>query len=285
MRSFGPGRPDARSVARWRTFVGPFVKLAFRPRLEGVDNLPDRGPFMVVANHSGLGLAEEVSLIVCFPGLSQRRIAAMVHPTSMRAWPIGGWMRRLGAIPSTYEAAEAAVAAGASLLVFPGGDHEAVRPVWQAGQVQFAGRKGFLKIARKARLPIVPMGIRGSHYTAPILRRSGRLLPWLLVLPRLLGIRRRYPITLLGALATALLFALGPVANWVLTALLAWLILATPLSHLPWVPWPIRIRIGDPIPHAELFGEGESEGALERAYERVQSAVQELVEAPRPPPS
>jgi 1-acyl-sn-glycerol-3-phosphate acyltransferase len=55
------------------------------------------------------------------------------------------------------------------VLIFPGGDHEAFRPVWQAYRVDMANRKGFLRIARRAWVPIVPLGIRGSQFALPIL--------------------------------------------------------------------------------------------------------------------
>jgi 1-acyl-sn-glycerol-3-phosphate acyltransferase len=269
-----PGKPDPRAVARWRRYAAPLVRLAFRPRITGIENLPTDRPFMLVANHSGLGLAEIMSLIVCF--LDQigttLALAPMVHPISMNAWPAGSWMRRLGAIPSTD--ANAALAKGISVLVFPGGDHEAMRPVWQANRVDFAGRQGFLKIARAAKVPIVPLGIRGSHYTAPIVYRSSKWLPRLLVLPYLVGIRKRFPLTLAGITGLALLIALGPIVSWWLTTILAMLWIALPLSQLPWIPWPIRMRIGAPIEHVALFGESND---LEEPYERVRSEVQALV--------
>jgi hypothetical protein len=33
-------------------------------------------------------------------------------------------MAKIGALPSTYQAAEAALRAGVPVMVFPGGDHE-----------------------------------------------------------------------------------------------------------------------------------------------------------------
>ncbi len=272
-----PGQLDPRAVRRWQRYAAPLVRLAFRPRLRGTDRLPAHGPYMLVSNHSGMGLAEIMAIIVCWLSAwgTSRPIAAMVHPLSFHSFPAGGWMRRLGAIPSTYPAAKAALAAGIPVLVFPGGDHESMRPIWQARQVQLAGRKGFLKIARDARVPILPMGIRGSHYTAPILWRSDRALAWLLVLPRLLGIRR-YALTLLGVLGVAALFALGPLVSWWLTAALAWLWLVLPLHQLPWVPWTIRMEIGAPIGAGELFPD-DSDEALDAAYARVQVEVQSLV--------
>jgi 1-acyl-sn-glycerol-3-phosphate acyltransferase len=272
--SLTPGVRDPRSAARWRRYVAPVVRLAFRPHLEGIEHLDRERPVMLVANHSGLGFAEIVALIACLldqldPAI---RIAAMVHPISMNAWPAGGWMRRLGAIPSTYEDATAALANGISVLVFPGGDHESMRPIWQANRVDFNGRQGFLKIARAANVPIVPLGIRGSHYTVPIVYRSGRLLPRLLVVPYLVGFRKRFAVTLLGLLGAAALFAFGPVWTWWTTAAhaLAWL--GLPLSQLPWIPWTIRMRIGAPLHPDELF-RGD---ALEPAYERVCGEIRRL---------
>ena len=271
---------DPRAVARWRRYVAPIVRLAWRPRLEGLANLPV-GPFMLVANHSGLGNAEIMSLIVAYleHGGAERAIAPMVHPWSMNAWPQGAWMKQLGAIPSTYEAADATLAAGIPVLVFPGGDHEATRPVWQANQVQFAGRKGFLKIARKAGVPIVPLGIRGSHFTAPVLYRSGTLLPRLLIVPGLLGIRKRFPITLSAVIVAGAMAALavaGIAPPW-LAALVAWLFAASPLATLPWIPWSISMQIGRPIAARELFGDGTDDRMLDAAYARVEDAVHALV--------
>jgi 1-acyl-sn-glycerol-3-phosphate acyltransferase len=80
--------------------------------LENVGNLPVTGPYLLVANHSGLGNPDIVFLIAAFvdhPGV--RFPAAMVHPVSFNS-PAGVWMLNLGAIPSTYEAALGALAAG-----------------------------------------------------------------------------------------------------------------------------------------------------------------------------
>jgi 1-acyl-sn-glycerol-3-phosphate acyltransferase len=273
---------DPRARQRWLRYVRPLVRLAFRPRFEGTENLPSQGPYLLVSNHSGAGNAEIMSLVIFF---LQRHetigpIAAMVHPLSFNAWPHGTWMRRLGAIPSTYAAALAALAQGVSVLVMPGGDHEDQRPIWQARRVDFAGRKGFLKIARQAKVPIVPMGISGSHYTTPILWRSDFILPRLLIIPHLIGMKR-YALTLAGAMGVILLCLWKPAQSLWLTALLAWLWLVLPFATLPWIPWPIRARIGKPIPSEELFADDE-DATLDRAYARIESAVQSLIRQPQP---
>jgi 1-acyl-sn-glycerol-3-phosphate acyltransferase len=267
-----PGHPDPIAVRRWQRYAAPLIRLAFRPTLEGIEHLPRDRPVMIVANHSGLGLAEIMALVVCLLGKlgTSLRIAPMVHPISMNSWPAGRWMRRLGAIPSTYEDARAAIAAGMTVLVFPGGDHESMRPIWQASRVDFNGRQGFLKIARESGVPVVPLGIRGSHFTAPIVYRSGKWLPRLLGLPYLMGFRKRFPLTLAGVLGVAALFAFGPIWTWWLTAILAVLVVSLPISQLPWLPWKIHMRFGPPIANADLFTSDD----MAVAYERVRTAIE-----------
>ncbi len=267
-----PGRPQAKAVSRWRRFAAPLIRLAFRPKLFGTEHLSGDSAVMIVANHSGLGLAEIMALVVCLLEKygTDLRIAPMVHPISLNAWPAGGWMRRLGAIPSTYQDAEAALAAGFSILVFPGADHESMRPLWQANRVDFKGRQGFLKIAQAGNVPIVPLGIRGSHYTLPVLYRGGAWLPRALVFPYLMGVRKRYPLTLAGVLGVAAMIVFGPIWTWWLTALLSLLVLGTPISQLPWIPWTIRMKFGPPMSLEQVFCDDD----LARAVERVRAGVE-----------
>jgi len=275
-----PGVVDLSALGFFQRWIAPIVRLAFRPRLVGLENLPTSGPYLLVANHSGLGVAEELALVERF---SERMafgqtIASMVHPISFNTWPASRFVRAFGSIPSTYAAAEAALARGIPVLVFPGGDHEVMRPVWQADRVDFAGRQGFLKIAHRTKVPIVPMGIRGSHYTTPVLWRSERVLSALLVFPRLLG-GRRFPLTLAAVLGAVAIFALGPMNIWV-TLALAYLWIVLPISQLPWIPASITITIGKPITHEQMFGrhdDAPNDASIDAAYVRVIGAVQELV--------
>jgi len=271
------GQPSPQILRVLRSYVRPMVKLLFRPTMKGIENLPASGPFLLVANHSaGAGAAE----IACFAHLYEseigldRRLNGFAHVFGFKVWLLKSLLRHLGAVPSTYEDAERALAEGVALLIFPGGDHEALRPIWQAGRVDFAGRKGFLKIARRAGVPIVPMGIHGSHYTAPILLRS-KTLAWLLVVPRLIGLKR-WGISLLGLIGAGLI-AMTPF-SWPVRAGLIWCWLWSPFVPLPIIPWTIRFRIGAPIPVDELFS-GDLDGALARVEGEVQRLVDQSSEA------
>ena len=264
-----PGVPDPDFARKLRRYLVPVVRLFFRPVLEGADRVPRQGPFLMVANHSGLGNPDIGCFVACFlenPDI--RYPAAMVHPVSLNSSLTGAWVAKMGAVPSTYEAALSALEAGVPVLVFPGGDIDATRPIWRAKQVDFGGRKGVLKIARRARVPIVPLGFRGTHYAAPILFWSA-LLSALLIVPRMTGVRR-FPVTLLGLLGAAAFLAAAPTIGWVLSAVLAFAWIVLPVSQVPWIPWKVHIRVGPAISAEELFPD-ESDDALERAYERVRA--------------
>lgn len=280
-----PGRPEPGLVRLVRRYLAPVIRLCHRPRLEGTEHLPPEGPFLLIANHSaGLGVSEILAFLVTY--LEQvgpeRRLAGFAHPTAFRIFPTSVVLPALGAVPSTYEAAHAALASGVPLLVFPGGDHETFRPIWQANRVDFGGRIGFLRIARSAGVPVVPLGIRGGHFTGPVLFRS-RLLATALVVPRLLGVKR-WGLSLLGVIVAALLVRYGP-AYWPVRAALVWIWLGSPLAFLPWVPWTLRLRIGAPLSPETLFPpsdedlpeEASGDESLRRALTQVQAAVQGLV--------
>ncbi len=267
-----PGRPSP-GLVRLARRVEPLVRLLHRPTLEGAEHLPRERPFLLIANHSaGIAISELLTFVTTYLRVvgPDRRLAGVALPIGFRVFPVSAGLRAVGAVPSTFEAMRAALEQGVPLLVFPGGDHEGLRPVWNAHEVDFGGRLGFLRLARETRVPIVPMGIRGSSFTAPILLRA-RWLATLLVQPRLIG-TKRWALSVLGVAVAAGLWWGLPLA-WPWRALTIWWWLGSPLVFLPWVPWTLRFRIGEPLSAEELFGEEPSDEVLPRALARVESAV------------
>jgi 1-acyl-sn-glycerol-3-phosphate acyltransferase len=61
------------------------------------------------------------------------------------------------------------------VTVFPGGDYEVFRPSWESAKVDFGGRTGFLRLALRKNVPIVPMVTIGGQETALFLSRGERL--------------------------------------------------------------------------------------------------------------
>lgn len=274
--------PGVVSPFALRVLSGPthsIVRVTHRATLSGTEHLPEGEPFLLVANHPpSLGLAEFTSFAALYAkrfGRS-RPLAGFAHAASFGWWPLSLVMRHIGAVPSTYDAAERALEARVPLVILPGGDHEGFRPFWQADRVDFCGRVGFLRIAHKAWVPVVPMGFHGV--TAPLLLRS-RMLAYLFVWPRLAGVKR-FGLSLLALLGAATILAFVPVA-WPWRVLLAWAWAASPLALVSCLPTRITIRIGPPLAPEELFGEraeGPADDAtLKQALAKVEAAVQALV--------
>jgi 1-acyl-sn-glycerol-3-phosphate acyltransferase len=88
---------------------------------------------------------------------------------------IGPYLRKIGAIPARNQEAEEALAAGALLLVYPGGDWEACRPWTERNNIEFGRRRGFVKLALRTGAPIVPVVTHGSHDAVFVLTRGDRI--------------------------------------------------------------------------------------------------------------
>src|SRR6185436_20441079 len=86
--------------------------------------------------------------------------------------PIGWMLRRFGTVEADPANAEQALDVGAMVTVFPGGDYEVNRPSWESAKVDFGGRKGFLRLALRKDVPIVPMVTIGGQETALFLSRG-----------------------------------------------------------------------------------------------------------------
>ncbi|MDB4943573.1 MAG: phospholipid/glycerol acyltransferase [Labilithrix sp.] len=272
-----PGQATPLAVRFLTRWALPVLRVFHRPSLTGTEHLPARGRYLLVANHpTSVGLGEFGSFAALWAERfgAARPLAGFAHAFAFGVWPLPWLFAQIGAIPSTYDAAERALRQEVPIVVFPGGDHEAFRPVTRAGVVDFAGRLGFLRIARKTGSPIVPMAFRG--YGAPFLHRS-RLLTYLFVWPWLCGIKR-YGLSVLAVLGAAAILVLVPLA-WPWRLLLAYAFAASPVALLPVWPATLRIVIGAPLaPEAlfELSHDASEEALLRAALARVERAVQAL---------
>jgi len=169
-RDLGLMKRQLRVVSRYTSLFSPEVK--------GLDNLPATGPVLLVGNHSGLFYMPDVFIT----GLAVVRRRGFDQPFYGLAYDllfvipgIERLLRGLGAIPAGQVQAEAALAQGALVLVYPGGDYEACRPWSQRDRVDFGNHRGFVKLALRTQLPVVPVVAYGAHHTVVILSRGERL--------------------------------------------------------------------------------------------------------------
>ena len=112
-------------------------------------NVPEEGPVLLVGNHTGGNMAPEVIVLPLafstYFGV-ERPFYQLAHNLVL-ASPVGPFLRRYGAMAASHEHAKRRFESGAAVLVFPGGDWEVHRPSWEGNRVDFAGRKGFVKLA------------------------------------------------------------------------------------------------------------------------------------------
>lgn len=259
-----PGVIDPAALDPYVRAMGPLVRRMWPSTFHHLERLPYDDKILVIANHSAMGAAELWSLALAWYerfGVT-RPMAGMAHPAGFRVPILREALQGIGAVEATRVGAAKARRAGVPLLLFPGGDHEATRPLWQASRVDFAGRKGWIRLAREHDLAIVPLCISGSHVTLPILAR-GRALSWMTGL-RFLGAHRA-PLPALAVATSSLSFlaARGLGFSRAASLVAAWASV-WPTLMLPWIPARIGFHFLPPISAHEIASTSDDD-----LYDRV----------------
>lgn len=149
---------DPAFVAKALPLLKVAVKGWFRSDVRGMERVPAGGALMV-GNHSGGVLASDVPIIiVAFAETfgAERPLFCLAHDL-LFAGPSGPFLRKFGFVPADRANAHQVLEAGAVTIVFPGGDYDAFRPTSSANRIDFEGRKGYVRTALRAGVPIVPV--------------------------------------------------------------------------------------------------------------------------------
>jgi 1-acyl-sn-glycerol-3-phosphate acyltransferase len=155
----------------------PWASFYFRARVRGMHRIPERGPVLLVGNHSGGNWpADTFIFTLAFSAYfgAERGFYQLAHNLVL-AWPVLGFLRKFGTVAASHANACRALDSGAALLVYPGGDYETHRPSWQSHRVDFDRREGFIRLALERDVPIVPVVSIGGQETALFLSRGERL--------------------------------------------------------------------------------------------------------------
>jgi 1-acyl-sn-glycerol-3-phosphate acyltransferase len=149
----------------------------FRADVRELDRIPAEGPVLLIGNHSGGNITPDTLVFTLAFSAHfgvERRLHPLVHNLVL-ALPLPYRLEKYGCVAASHENARLALDRGAAVLAYPGGDWEVHRPSWEAGKVDFAGRKGFIKLALDSDVPIVPLVAAGGQETAIFLSRGDRL--------------------------------------------------------------------------------------------------------------
>jgi 1-acyl-sn-glycerol-3-phosphate acyltransferase len=187
----------------------PIVKHYFRSEVRGLDNLPP-GASLVVSNHSGGLTSFDLSVFAVdyYDKYGYERPLYALGFDTIFAGPAAEFFNRTGVIRATRENAAKALASGAVVLVFPGGDFDVYRPSFRENVINFGGRTGYVTTAVEAGVPIVPAVSIGGQEGQLYLTRG----TWLSRLLRLTKFERRFFRTNILPITFGFLFGLSVLA-------------------------------------------------------------------------
>lgn len=160
-------------LRRMVTLGRPLYKFWFRSEVRGLDSFPAGGA-LIVSNHSGGTTPQDVPVLWLdfFEKFGyDRPLYTLAHDLLFQG-PTTKILMQMGMIRATRDNAKKALRSGAVVIVFPGGDNEALRPTWQQSKIDFSGRTGYVTTAIEAGVPIVPAVSIGGQETQLYLTRG-----------------------------------------------------------------------------------------------------------------
>ncbi len=246
--------------------LGPVNKKAFRYELRGLERVPPP-PCLFVGNHSGLGVVEILCMLTSWYEAfgDERPVLGLAHDFLFRVPVLASVMRGIGAVPASSEAAHEALAGGRDVLVFPGGERDAARPFYEANRVDFGARRGYVRIAREARVPIVPVATIGSHRTYTM-APGGDFLARSLGLKKLLRVERvPLPTGWIVGTAAAGAAVAGALPGWAGGLAFA----------LGWLPNPVHVTT-ELLPPVRVTDDADVEEVHRLVHGALQDAVQQV---------
>ncbi|MGH9118405.1 MAG: lysophospholipid acyltransferase family protein [Acidimicrobiales bacterium] len=232
----------------------PVYRRWFRAEWDGLDRIPAEGGALLVANHAG---AVPVDAPVIMHGI-EREVGRPVYGLAdymFRTLPyVGVGWARLGGVPAHRDNAYRLLREQQQLaLVFPEGTKGTGKLYRDRYRLRRFGRGGFVEIAMRAGVPIVPIAVVGAEEAMPILARAPAGIAQKLGLPYL-------PLT-------ANMLALGP------------------LGLFGYFPAKFRLRVLEPAtfddvePDQDRYSRHRIMEESERIRERIQEALLDMLRA------
>jgi 1-acyl-sn-glycerol-3-phosphate acyltransferase len=247
---------DETFMERQKYLWNPLMDYWFRMEMEGWEHLPEP-PVLLVGIHSGAPFVWDAWTV----GIqwwrrfgTERPLHGTAHDALMAAPLIGDYFRRMGVLPAAPDSIAAALAKGHDVALWPGGEIDSLRPWSERDTAVLGGRKGFVRMAINAGVPIVPIATVGGPDSMPVLFRGRRL-------ARALQ---------LDKLARLKIFPFALEAPWGLGP-----------AILPELPLPTKIRTAFQAP-VELSSDpekAEDRRYVDRKYEEVRRSIQRGMDA------
>jgi len=159
-----------------RRVYDPVYKYWFRAEWEGLEHIPREGGALLVANHAG---AIPADAPVIMHGIEQelRRPVYGLAENLFRAIPVVGTMwSRLGGVAAHPDNAFRLLHDDHQLvLVFPEGTKGTGKTYRDRYKLHRFGRAGFVEIAMRSGVPVIPIAVVGNEEAMPIMFKSRRV--------------------------------------------------------------------------------------------------------------
>jgi 1-acyl-sn-glycerol-3-phosphate acyltransferase len=239
------GRSE-RTRAVVRALYEPVYSKWFRTEWEGLEKIPTQGGALLVANHAG-AIPSDAPVIM--HGI-EKELGRPVYGLAdyfFRTLPVVGtlWARSGGVSARPANAYRLLKEQEQLALVFPEGTKGPSKSFTDRYQLRRFGRGGFVEIAMRAGVPVVPIAVIGSEEAMPIMLR-------------------------LPSVARALRVPYVPVTANVLTM--------GPLGLVVPFPSKFKLRVLDPVRFdVPVDQERYSKSRVMEESERIRSHLQEAV--------
>ena len=185
--SVGLPELDERFVNAQQPFWNLLLDYYFRYEIRGWDRLPE-APCLLVGIHAG-GILPIDAYAFGFAWFRRfgmdRVLRGTAHDFLTSAPVIGQYLGKIGVIPASHGGIATALAAGEDVALYPGGDLDALRPWTKRDRVVFGGRKGWIRMALEANVPVVPVANVGASDTLFVLT-DGQMIAKALQMDKLL---------------------------------------------------------------------------------------------------
>jgi len=228
----------------------------FRMEMDGWENVPKQ-PVLLVGIHSGAPFVWDAWTV----GVQwwrrfgeERPLLGTARDVLMAAPLVGRYFRAMGVLPATPDSIATALAEGRDVALWPGGEVDSLRPWSERDEATLAGRTGFVKMAIRAGVPIIPIATVGGADAMPVLIRGDRL-------SRVLGLDKMLRLKVFP-IAVSLPWGIAPAA----------------LPQFP-LPAKIRTRLMPPVELDHDPARADDDEYVESKYHEVEDSIQAGMDA------
>ncbi|MCX7619594.1 MAG: acyltransferase family protein [Acidimicrobiales bacterium] len=234
-----------------RRVYDPMYRYWFRAEWEGLENIPTDGGALLVANHAA-AIPSDAPVIIHGIETELGRPVYGLADQLFRTMPvIGVYWARLGGVVAHPDNAYRLLREQKQLvLVFPEGSKGPAKHYSQRYRLRRFGRGGFVEIAMRAGVPVIPIAVVGAEESMPIVYKSPTL-------AKLLGLPY-FPIT-----ANQLVF--GPL-----------------LGTVMYFPAKFRLKVLEPVyfdvpPDQDRYSKSRIMDESEKIREKIQEALYDML--------